>query len=266
VDEVGRLGDAFDTMVDRLHEALSSATASEERMRRFLADVSHELRTPRTVLCGATEILSRHALDRAETDAAHTAIREEAMRMARLVDDLLQLSRLDAGQTFQPRPVTVSAFLEEFAHRSTLAWPGRSLQVDRADLNGTQVRVDPDVLTRVLTNLVDNAARYSAPGGPIRIRGVAADRTVQISVADDGPGLSAGDAQRVFERFYRGSKSRSRESGGSGLGLAIVQALVRQSQGDVRLDTGPDRGTAVTVTLPRWAEVREAGGLNPAAS
>ncbi|HEX8917193.1 MAG TPA: HAMP domain-containing sensor histidine kinase [Chloroflexota bacterium] len=251
MDEVGRLGNAFDIMVDRLHEALSSATASEERMRQFLADASHELRTPLTVLCGTTEILRQHNLDRLETDTAHQAINQEATRMARLVDDLLRLSRLDAGQVLDPRPLTVSAFLEEFVARYAPAWPQRSLEVDRSNLNGTQVHVDPEALTKVLTNLVENAARYSAPGGPIRIQGTAVEQLVTITVADEGPGLSSDDAERVFERFYRGSKSRSRQSGGSGLGLSIVQALVRQSQGEVRLDTGPDRGTSVTITLPK---------------
>jgi two-component system OmpR family sensor kinase len=103
----------------------------------------------------------------------------------------------------------------------------------------------------VLSNLVENAARYSSPGGAIRIRGAAGERTVSIAVEDEGPGLSAEEARRAFERFYRGSASRSRQSGGSGLGLAIVQALVRQSEGEVRLDTGPDRGTTVAITFPR---------------
>jgi signal transduction histidine kinase len=256
-DEVGRLGNAFDAMVDQLHEALSSATTSEERMRRFLADASHELRTPLTVLCGTSEILRRQDLDRTETDSALLAINQEATRMARLVDDLLQLTRLDASQSLYPRPVTVSAFLEDFVTRYAPAWPERAIQVDRSNLNGTRIHMDPEALTRVLTNLVDNAAHYSAPEGPILVRGAAGEQAVRITVADEGPGLSAEDAGRVFERFYRGSKSRDRKSGGSGLGLSIVQILVQQSQGEVQLDTGPDRGTSVTVTLPARTESSE---------
>jgi two-component system OmpR family sensor kinase len=250
VDEVSRLGRAFDTMVDRLHRALQNATASEERMRQFLADASHELRTPLTVLCGTADLLRHRELERQDADAAHLAIYEEAARMARLVDDLLQLSRIDAGQPLRRQPITVAAFLEDFAARYAPAWPDRSLEVDRSNLNGTQVHADPEALTRVLTNLVDNAARYSVPGGPIRIRGWARDHTVGILVADDGPGLSAEDAERAFERFYRGSRSRTRKTGGSGLGLAIVQALIRESRGEVKLDSAPERGTTVTITLP----------------
>lgn len=252
VDEVGRLGRAFDTMVDRLQEALASATASEERMRQFLADASHELRTPVTVLRGTSEVLLRHLdLEQGEIDAALLATNQEATRITRLVDDLLRLSRLDAGQTLNPHPVALSPFLEAFVQRYAAAWPERSLELERSSLDGAQVQVDPEALTRVLTNLVDNAARYSAPGGPIRIRGVAAEHAVSIAVQDEGPGLSPEDAARVFERFYRGSKSRNRQSGGSGLGLAIVRALVQQSQGEIRLDTGPDRGTTVAITLPQ---------------
>lgn len=252
VDEVGRLGRAFDAMVDRLQDALAGATASEERMRQFLADASHELRTPITVLRGTSEILLRQPdLEQTEVDAALVAMNQEANRISRLVDDLLRLSKLDAGQELYPHPIAVSPFLEAFVQRYAPAWPERSLELDRPSFNGAWVQVDPEALTRVLTNLVDNAARYSAPGAPIRIRGAAAERTVSIAVQDEGPGLSPEDARRAFERFYRGNKSRSRQSGGSGLGLAIVHALVRQSQGEVHLDTGPDRGTTVAITLPQ---------------
>lgn len=174
--------------------------------------------------------------------------------MARLVDDLVHLSRIDAGQTLHPRALTVSTFLEDFVARYAAAWPQRSLETHHCNLNGAQVQVDPEALTRVLTNLVDNAARYSTPGGAIRIRGEAGDQTVSIAVADEGPGLSPEDAKRMFERFCRGGKSRGHQSGGSGLGLAIVQALVRQSAGEVQLDSGPDRGTTVAITFPRLSQ------------
>ena len=246
------LGPDGNPSIERLQEALSSATASEERMRQFVADASHELRTPLTVLRGTSQMLIRQrGLDQPEVDAALAAINNEATRLSRLLDDLLSLSRLDAGQPLDPHPVALSRFLEKFIARYAPAWPERTIEVDRSSLNGARVHVDPEALTRVLINLVDNAARYSTAGKPILIRGEAVGSTVSIHVQDRGPGLNPEDARRVFERFYRGSKSRSRLSGGSGLGLAIVRALVHQSRGEIHIDTSPDRGTTVAITLPR---------------
>ncbi len=251
-DEVGRLGRAFDMMVDRLQAALAASTDSEERMRRFLADASHELRTPLTVLRGTSQLLLRHnQLEPEETAAALRAIRDEAERMSRLVDDLLTLSKVDAGVPLDPHPITIGRFLEEFVERYASAWPARTLEMRTESLNGTQASVDPDALRRVLTNLVENAARYSSAGAPIALEGEASAHTVCIRVKDAGPGFIEEDVRHVFERFYRGNKSRARSNGGSGLGLSIVHALVQQSHGEIQIDSGPDRGTAIAITLPR---------------
>jgi two-component system OmpR family sensor kinase len=251
-DEIGRLGKAFDTMVDRLQTALTEATASEERMRHFLADASHELRTPLTVLRGTSQVLLRHDVANADDLRAGLAdIYEEAVRLSRLVDNLLTLSRLDEGHVLDPQPVGVRPFLDDFVERYGGAWPERTVRTDDGALDGALAHVDPEALRRVLTNLVENAARYSKPTGAITLSGESAGTTVTLAVSDEGPGLTAEDAERVFERFYRVSKSRSRRSGGTGLGLAIVAALVEQSGGQVRMDTGPERGTTVFITLPR---------------
>jgi two-component system OmpR family sensor kinase len=251
VDEVGRLGRAFDTMVDRLETALGEATASEERMRRFLADASHELRTPLTVLRGSSHLLLHEkGLEPAEAEETLAAIHAEAVRLARLVDDLLLLSRMDAGQPPSPQDVPIRAFLSDLVRRYAPAWPAREILVEVGAGECVQAHVDPEALRRVLTNLIDNAARYSRPDGLIRLRAEERSGGVVITVEDDGPGLSAPDAARVLERFYRGGKSRSRATGGSGLGLAIVHALIVQSGGKIDIDTAPDRGTTVQVTLP----------------
>ena len=251
-DEVGRLGKAFDTMVDRLQAALAASTDSEERMRRFLADASHELRTPLTVLRGTSQLLLRHdQLEPEETAAALGAIQNEAERMSRLVDDLLTLSKLDAGVPLDPHPVVIGRFLQEFVERYASAWPTRRLETRTESLNGTRASVDPDALRRVLTNLVENADRYSSAGEPITLEGEAEANTVCIRVKDAGPGFVEEDVRHVFERFYRGNKSRARANGGSGLGLSIVHALVQQSHGEIQIDSGPDRGTAIAITLPR---------------
>jgi signal transduction histidine kinase len=250
-DEIGRLGAAFDTMVDRLQAALMAAHDSEERMRRFLADASHELRTPLTVLRGMSEVLLRQGRKDEPQHAGLQDLHEEAIRLSRLVDDLLTLSRLDAGQPLNPTPVPVGPFLTEFTERYGAAWPNRRIDLDVDGIDGAAAYVDPDALRRIVTNLVDNAARYSTAGSPIVIGGGENADTITVAVRDQGPGLSVDDASHVFERFYRGARSRSRQTGGSGLGLAIVQALAEGSGGGVTIDTGPDRGTTVAVSLPR---------------
>ena len=250
-DETGRLGKAFDLMVDRLQTALTEATASEERMRHFLADASHELRTPLTVLRGTSQVLLRQS--QPDPEALHAGlvdIHEEAVRLSRLVDNLLTLTRLDEGQVLDPQPVQVRSFLDDFVDRYGGAWPERRFEARYSQLDGTTAYVDPEALRRVLTNLVENAARYSAPAGKIILEGSATSSYVNLAVSDEGPGMATQDAEHIFERFYRANKSRSRRSGGTGLGLAIVEALVEQSGGELHLDTGPERGTTVTFTLP----------------
>ncbi|GAC1468870.1 MAG: hypothetical protein PVSMB7_17390 [Chloroflexota bacterium] len=251
-DEIGRLGNAFDTMVDRLQEALTAAHESEERMRRFLADASHELRTPLTVVRGTSEVLLRQSVgERPEIVSALQGMNEEAVRLSRLVDNLLVLTRLDAGQLLDPREVEVRSFLEDFRGRYGGVWPGRQIALEDEALDGATAFVDEEALRRIITNLVDNAARYSAPGKSIVLSGSTAPGWVSVTVRDHGPGLTPQDAERAFERFYRGERSRSSAGGGSGLGLAIVQALALQSGGDVRVTTSPNSGTTVTVSLPR---------------
>jgi two-component system OmpR family sensor kinase len=250
-DEVGRLGSAFDRMIGRLEEAFSRVTESEQRMRRFLADASHELRTPLTALRGTSQVLLRQSDDgRPEVAAAVRDMHEEAVRLSRLVDDLLTLNRLDANEALQPEEISLPAFMDEFVDRYVGAWPSRQIDFDREAFEGVQAWADPEALRRMLLNVVDNAAKYSSASSPITVAVEAGPEAIAIQVRDEGPGLSAEDEKHVFDRFYRGSQSRSRRTGGSGLGLAIVQALAQRSAGSVSLDTAPGRGTTVSITLP----------------
>jgi two-component system OmpR family sensor kinase len=250
-DEVGRLSEAFDRMVDQLQSAMQATAASEERMRRFLADASHELRTPATVLRGSSQVLLRHARGTSpETVSALREMHEEAVRLSTLIEDLLTLSRLDEGQLPEPEPVQLRTFVQHFLNRYASLWPDRDIAIEEAALDGATAAVNPESLRRIVTNLVDNAARYSRPGGHIRIGGSSADGRVSLCIADEGPGLPADEAARMFDRFYRSSRSRSRGSGGTGLGLAIVHGLVEGSGGTISVATAPDRGTTVTVELP----------------
>jgi len=250
-DEVGRLGSAFDRMIARLEEAFSRVTESEQRLRRFLADASHELRTPLTALRGTSQVLLRQSDDgRPEVAAGLRDIHLETVRLSRLVDDLLTLNRLDADEALHPEEISLPAFMDDFVDRYATAWPDRRVDFEREAFERVRVWVDPEALRRMLLNVVDNAAKYSSAPNPITVTAEANADSVAIQVRDGGPGLSAEDTKHVFDRFYRGSESRSRRTGGSGLGLAIVQALAHRSAGSVSLDTAPDRGTTVSITLP----------------
>jgi len=250
-DEVGRLGSAFDRMIGRLEEAFSRVTESEQRMRRFLADASHELRTPLTALRGTSQVLLRQSdHDRPEVVTAVRDIHQEAVRLSHLVDDLLTLNRLDADESLQPEQISLPAFMDDFVDRYVGAWPARRVDFDREAFEGARLWADPEALRRMLLNVVDNAAKYSSASSPITVTAEASPETIAIHVRDRGPGLSAEDRKHVFDRFYRGSESRSRKTGGSGLGLAIVQALAQRSAGSVSLDTAPGRGTTVSIILP----------------
>lgn len=250
-DEVGRLASAFDRMIGRLEEAFARVTESEQRMRRFLADASHELRTPLTALRGTSQVLLRRR-DHGSPEVAQAVrdIHHETVRLSQLVDDLLTLSRLDADESLGPQEVSLPAFMDDFVERYAAAWPSRRIDFDRPAFDGARVRVDPEALRRMLLNVIDNAAKYSSPASPIAVTAETGPEEVIIRVHDEGPGLSTEERRRVFERFYRGSESRSRRTGGSGLGLAIVQALAERSAGGVSLDSEPGRGTTVTITLP----------------
>jgi heavy metal sensor kinase len=244
-DEIGRLAAAFDTMVDRLEGALRS-------QRQFVADASHELRTPLTALGGLVELhlMGVEGNDPVATRETFRAIHREIGRLTRLVRDLLTLSRFDAQLTLQRRACDLSGLVAEVIAQV------RHLAGDRALVCRTvgvlSLVADPDRLRQVLLNLLDNAVAFTGPTGTIT---VTLDRTATMArllVADDGPGIPAADLPHLFERFYRGDKSRARrpDGGGSGLGLAIAQAIIEAHGGTIDARSTPDQGTTFTILLP----------------
>ena len=253
--EVGALASSFDDMADRIEVAFAAQAASEERMRRFVADASHELRTPITALKGYIDVMRRGAVrDPQAMDAALETMAREADRMRVLVLDLLTLARLDAQRSMEVGPVdlneVVGAVLDEGA-------PGMPETVQR-DFSATPVVVmtDRNAVVTMVRNLLVNANKY-APGVAQRWSTAVEDGYGVFRAHDDGPGVPAADLPHVFERFYRGEKTRAREEGGSGLGLSIVQGLVRALRGDVQLQSEEGRGTTVTVRLPIFRSVTD---------
>jgi len=222
--------------------------------QEFVANVSHELRTPLSLIKGATETL----IDGAKTDPIAlerllTIIDRHANRLTLLIDDLLLLAKLDSGRValnLQPSPLRV-ATQEVIDDLMPRAEP-RGMQLKNQIAAGLLAQADPDRLRQVLSNLIDNAIKYGRQGGSVTITGKAlSEHLVEVCIQDDGPGIPADARARVFERFYRVDKARSREQGGTGLGLAIVKHVVQAHGGDVRVESEPGHGAAFYFTLPR---------------
>lgn len=254
--ELGRLARSFNVMLDRIQEAFSRRDAtemalrrSEERLRRFVADASHELRTPVAAVAAYAELFERGAHERPE-DLARvlSGIRTETGRMARLVEDLLLLARLDEGRPLESAHVELVALAAEAVETARTVGP--EWPVTLKAVRPVEVMGDPTRLRQVLDNLLSNVRAHTPAGTATEVRVVEQENEALITVADDGPGLSRDQMEHVFERFYRSDPSRTRQSGGAGLGLAIVQAIVKAHGGQVTVASEPGQGTRFTVSLP----------------
>ncbi len=246
-DEIGSLARSFDDMAAGIERSFAAQRASEERTRRFIADASHELRTPITALKGYIDVIRRGATPEPRAlDAALEAMAREADRMRSLVLDLLTLARLDAQQPTDAEVIDLGAAVAVHLDEGV---PGMPEHVDRQLQPNILASVDPTALATIVRNLLGNACKY-APGAPQRWRTFAHGGHACLEVSDAGPGIGAADLPHVFERFYRGEKTRAREEGGSGLGLSIVQGLAHANRGDMSIASTEGRGTTVTVWFP----------------
>lgn len=234
-----------------LHD-LTHVRRLEAVRRDFVANVSHELKTPLTSISGYAETLLSDRPDEATSRRFLETILSNARRMQRLVDDQLDLSRIESGH-WQPRwaEVDVAAAVREAWATCADRAGARGVTLEsRIEPAATRIRADADALRQVLVNLLDNAVRYSPDGSTIRCTVVPAGAGVELSVADTGPGIASEHLPRIFERFYRADPSRSRDEGGTGLGLAIVKHLVEAHGGQVRAESALGQGTRLVVSLP----------------
>jgi len=259
--DAARLGNALNQMVTRIEHAFAETSASEAKLRRFVADASHELRTPLTSIRGYAQLLRMGAAGD-ELDTATRRIEGEAARMAALVDDLLLLARLDQGRPLAREPVDVAAIVRELGADARLLEPARPIEVDVPD-EPVLVLGDEDRLRQVLTNLLGNVRRHTDARAFCALRVRATDADVLVTVADHGSGMASADAEHAFDRFYRADAARGRDSGGSGLGLAIAKAIVDAHAGTIELATAPGAGTSVTVRLPPVRRDVAAAALAP---
>jgi two-component system, OmpR family, sensor kinase len=248
--EVGRLGISLNAMLDRLEEAFAERSASEERLRRFLADASHELRTPLASIRGYAELFRIGAARQPEeTEKAMRRIEEEAQRMGVLVEDLLMLARLDEVQDAEREQVDLGALASDAVDDARATAPDRDIDLTVSE-QAPVVSGEPDRLRQVLANLLRNALVHTPAGTPIE---VTVDRTpegAQLEVRDHGPGLPTDRPEQLFERFWRAEGGRVRGRGGAGLGLAIVAAIVDAHGGQVSAGNAPDGGAIFAVALP----------------
>lgn len=225
-----------------------------DRIRRdFVANVSHELRTPLTAIRGYVEALMDGPTHDPETTKFLEIIARHSARMERLVKDLLRLARLDAGQEpLELAEVAVEGVCAGVAGDLQSLTEARAQRVTvRVQPPDLTMRCDPAKLHDVLRNLVENASAYTPEGSCIEL-GATADAThVRLTVADTGQGIPDSELPRIFERFYRVDKARSRDSGGTGLGLSIVRHLVELHGGLVSAQNRPEGGAVFTITLPR---------------
>jgi len=248
--EAGELGDALNTMLTRIEEAFDERSASEARLRQFIADASHELRTPVATIRGYAELYRRGGLE--EREALRQAMRRteaETLRMGSLIDDLLLLARLDQGRPLERTPVGLGVLAVDAAADARARAPERRVTASVSE--GVVVDGDEHRLRQLVANLVSNALVHTPADAPIEARVSSDNGSAVLEVHDEGPGMSPDVAARAFERFYRADPSRSRHHGGSGLGLAIVRAIVDAHGGTVTLDSSLGRGTTVRVQLPK---------------
>jgi two-component system OmpR family sensor kinase len=247
--EVGRLGVALNAMLDRLETAFSERQASEDRLRRFLADASHELRTPLSSIRGYAELYRMGATrEPDELERSMGRIEGEAARMGVLVEDLLTLARLDEIADAPHVEVDAAALARDTADDARATAPDREVTL-RAD-GPALVSGDPDQLRQVLANLVRNALVHTPAGTPVEIAVQAAGPSVRLEVRDHGPGLPEDETDAIFERFWRAEAGRERGRAGAGLGLAIVAGIVDAHGGAVAARNAEGGGAAFTVTLP----------------
>ncbi|WP_327089106.1 HAMP domain-containing histidine kinase [Nonomuraea sp. NBC_01738] len=256
--EVGRLAMALNGMLAQIETAFAARSASEaaarrseDRMRQFVGDASHELRTPLTSILGYSEYSRQNP--RADPAELMRRVEKAAGRMSLLVDDLLLLARVDEQRPLRMLPVDVLALAADAVHDARILAPGRDIGLEVVGGAALIVSGDEVRLRQVVGNLMSNALFHTDQDTPIAVRVGAGDGLAFLEVADKGPGLSAEQVERVFERFYRADTSRVRRGGedrGSGLGLAIVRALVEAHGGAVSVRSALGEGSTFRVELP----------------
>ena len=255
--EVGLLGWAINTMLDRIQQAFGARLQSEQKVRQFAADASHELRTPLTTIRGYAELYRQGALGPEQLPDAMRRIEQEAQRMSTLVAELLELARLDRTSSLDLAEADLSAVVRDAVADARAVEPARPAQAEAPA--GLIAVVDEARIRQVLANLLANVREHTPAQTPVAVRLAPVRGGVVLEVADAGPGMPPQDAARAFDRFHRGGDRADAGAGaglngsgggGSGLGLSIVQAIAVAHGGQATLESWPGQGTRVRIWLP----------------
>ena len=251
-DEIAQIGEEFNSLTDRLQ-------TTETLRRRFVSDASHELKTPLAAIRLLTDsILQTDNMDMETVRDFVTDIGSEAERLSRITEDLLRLTRLDSNQMDQPEVVEVVPVLEQVMRMMSLLAQEKGTELTCQTGGDCRVLATKGEVHQVIYNLTDNAVKYSGSHGSVRVELRRDGNDVVLTVADNGPGIPEEDLPRVFERFYRVDKARSRAAGGTGLGLSIVQDTVTKRGGTVSAANRPEGGAVFTV---RWPAAEGGGAV-----
>ncbi len=243
-DELGHLARTFNSMLDRLQRAV-------DELRRFTADAAHELRTPLSVLQAEAEVALRMSRSAHEYRRVLEVTLNESKRLARLADRLLTLCRHDSGlQPMRCEEVPLDALVRDVADQIRIAADEKGVVLVVAPLEEWVIPGDDIQLSQLLSNLLDNAVKFTKPGGKVVVHGEQRNGHVLLAISDTGIGIPNADLPHVFERFYRADKSRNGQTGGAGLGLAIAKAIVESHRGTIAIESTVNAGTVVRVKLP----------------
>jgi two-component system, OmpR family, sensor kinase len=249
-DEIGRLAASIDSMLEALEKGHHELAESNEAQRRFLADISHELRAPLTIMLSSLELLQKAGdTDPEFTERTLAGVQSETARLATMVGQLLIMARTGANAGAANRPVLVGDVVADLCDQwrkkdSEVSFSYRGLE----DLEEAVVHGNEDYLRQLLTILLDNAFKFTPPGGRVTVEGALDSETVWVAVSDTGVGIKPSEVSRIFERFYRANNVGSTD--GTGLGLSIARHIAAQHGGRIEVDSAPDRGSRFTVTLP----------------
>ncbi len=250
--EIGNAAEELTVLATSFNELLSRLDQSFDNMRRFVQDASHEMRTPIAVIRGEAEVALSQNRGAAEYKESLMIIQEESQRLSRLVDDLLNLARADAGRVqLREEELYLNDLLAECCRSVQSLAAGRQIELECRAGEDVPFRGDEQLLRRMVVNLLDNAIRYTPPGGKVSASLEAHGSDVLIRVADTGVGIDREASRRVFERFYRADQARNRRQDGFGLGLSIVKWIAESHHGHVELESAPGQGSTFTVHLAR---------------
>lgn len=243
-DELGRLATVLNNLLSRLDRSFES-------LRQFTADASHELRTPLSIIRGEAEVALSQNRDKAEYRESLVIVHDEARRLSRMVDDMLALARADdRDQGLKVEEFYLNDLVEDSVKSSQVLALAKAISLTVEPSTDITFAGDESLIRRMILNLLDNAIKYTPAGGRVSVKLTTEVSRVEIAVADTGIGISADATARIFERFYRADRARSRSDGGSGLGLSIAKWVAEAHNGSINLESRPGAGSTFTISLP----------------